>query len=77
VGEKAFLVILVVIGAIALEFTVRGAIRRRGEMMLRQVRVIPAAEFVALMGIAVGMSFVVVFMLAPALGEMLRFAARQ
>jgi hypothetical protein len=43
---------------------------------LRQVRVIPAAEFVACLGIAVGMSFVIVFMLGPALGEMLRFVGR-
>jgi hypothetical protein len=76
VEEKALLVILAVIGAIALELTVRAAIRHRGGTMLRQVRVRPVAEFVALMGIAVGMSFVVVFMLGPALGEMLRFATR-
>jgi hypothetical protein len=73
VDEKAFLVILAVIGGVALELTVGAAIRRRRRTMLRQVRIIPAAEFVALMGIAVGMSFVIVFMLGPALGEMLRF----
>ena len=74
--EKVLLVILAVIGGVALELTVGAAIRRRGGTMLRQVRVIPAAEFVALLGIAVGMSFVIVFMLGPALGEMLRFATQ-
>jgi hypothetical protein len=74
VDGKAFLVILAVIGGVALELTVGAAIRRRRRTMLRQVRIIPAAEFVALMGIAVGMSFVIVFMLGPALGEMLRLA---
>ena len=74
--EKVLLVILAVIGGVALELTVGAAIRRRGGTMLRQARVIPAAEFVALLGIAVGMSFVIVFMLGPALGEMLRFATQ-
>ena len=74
--EKVLLVILAVIGGVALELTVGAAIRRRGVTVLRQVRVIPAAEFVALLGIAVGMSFVIVFMLGPALGEMLRFATQ-
>jgi hypothetical protein len=74
VDEKALLALLVVIGGIALELTVGKAIRRRRVLTLRQVRVVPAAEFVALMGIALGLSFVIVFMLGPALGEMLRFA---
>jgi hypothetical protein len=74
VDEKVLLVILAAIDGVALELMVGAAIRQRRGTILRQVRVRPAAEFVAIMGIAVGMSFVIVFMLGPALGEMLRFA---
>jgi hypothetical protein len=73
---KAVLAILAVIVGVALELTVRwSAIRRRGVLALRQFRVIAAAESVLLMGVSVGMSFVIVFMLGPALGEVLRSAA--
>jgi hypothetical protein len=75
VDVKVVLALLAVIVGVALKSTVGAVIRRRGVSALRQVQVIPAAEFVALMGIAVGMSFVIVFMLGPALGEMLRSAA--
>ena len=74
--DKAVLAVLAVIVGVALELTVGAAIRRRGVVALWQVRVIPAAEFAAFLGIAVGMSFVIVFMLGPALGEMLRFVGR-
>ena len=71
---KAVLAVLAVIVGVALKSSVGVVIRRRGVSALRQVQVIPAAEFVLLMGVSVGMSFVIVFMLGPALGEMLRFA---
>ena len=74
--DKAVLAVLAVIVGVALELTVGAAMRHRGVVALRQVRVIPAAEFVACLGIAVGMSFVIVFMLGPALGDMLRFVGR-
>ncbi|MGA8616473.1 MAG: hypothetical protein WB760_33210 [Xanthobacteraceae bacterium] len=73
---KAVLAVLALIVGIAVKSSVGAVIRRRGVSALRQVQVIPAAEFVLLMGVAVGMSFVIVFMLGPALGEMLRFAGR-
>jgi hypothetical protein len=77
VDEKAVLAVLAVIVVVVLELTVGwSAIGHRCVSALRQVRVIPAAESVVLMGIAVGMSFVIVFMLGPALGEALRFAGR-
>jgi ABC-type antimicrobial peptide transport system permease subunit len=77
VDEKAVLAALAIILGVALELTVGWpTIGRRCVSALRQVRVISAAESVVLMGIAVGMSFVIVFMLGPALGEALRFAGR-
>ena len=73
---RAVLAVLAVIAGVALELAVRrSTIRRRGVLALRQVRVIAAAESVLLMGVSVGMSFVIVFMLGPALGEVLRSAA--
>src|ERR1700683_3899010 len=76
VDLKAVLAVLAVIAGVALELTVGWpAIRRRGVLALRQVRVIAAAESVLLMGVSGGMCFVFVFMLGPALGEVLRSAA--
>jgi hypothetical protein len=76
VDVKAVLAVVAVIVAVALELTVGwSTIRRVTVSALQRVRVIAAAEFVALMSIAIGMSFVIVFMLGPALGEMLRSAA--
>ena len=72
---KAVLTVLAVIVGVALKSTVGLAIRRRGVSAFRLVRVIPAIETILLTGVSVGMSFVIVFMLGPALGEMLRFAA--
>ena len=75
-GEKAVLVVLALIVGVALELTFgRSAMRRRDALALLQVRVISAVESALLMGISLGMSFVIVFMLGPALGEVLRFAA--
>ena len=71
-GEKAVLVVLALIVGVALELTFG---RRRDALALLQVRVISAVESALLMGISLGMSFVIVFMLGPALGEVLRFAA--
>jgi hypothetical protein len=75
VDVKAVLAVLAVIVGVALKSSVGTVLRRRGVSALRQVQVIPAAEFVLLMGVSAGMSFVIVFMLGPALGEMLRSAA--
>ncbi|HTV29130.1 MAG TPA: hypothetical protein VMF32_15205 [Xanthobacteraceae bacterium] len=73
---KALLAILAVIAAVAIELTVGwSSTRRRGVPALRQVQAIRPAETVLLIGVSAGMSFVIVFMLGPALGEMLRFAA--
>ena len=74
---KAVLAVLAVIVAVVLELAVGWpAIRRRGVAALRQFRVVAAAESLLLIGVSVGMSFVIVFMLGPALGEVLRFAGR-
>ena len=74
---KAVLAVLAVIAEVALELTVgRSAIRRRAVSALQQFRVIATAESLLLMAVSVGMSFIIVFMLGPGLGEMLRFAAR-
>jgi hypothetical protein len=75
VDVKAVLAVLAVIVGVALKSSGGTVLRRRGVAALRQVQVIPAAEIVLLMGVSVGMSFVIVFMLGPALGEMLRSAA--
>ena len=72
---KAVLAVLAVIVVVALRSTIRALIRRRDVSALRQVQMIPAVEFVLLIGVSAGMSFVIVFMLGPALGEMLRSAA--
>ena len=66
---------MAVIVGVALKSTVGLAMRCRGVLGLWRARVIPAVETMLLMGISVGMSFVIVFMLGPALGEMLRLAA--
>jgi hypothetical protein len=75
VYDKVLLAILAVIVGVALELTVGAAMRRRPVTMLRRVRVVPTAEFVLLMGVAVGLSFVIVFMIGPALGEMMKMIA--
>jgi hypothetical protein len=76
VEVKALLAVLAVIAAVAIELTVGwSSTRRRGLLALRRVRLIRPAETVLLIGVSAGMSFVIVFMLGPALGEMLRFAA--
>jgi ABC-type antimicrobial peptide transport system permease subunit len=77
VDLKAVLAVLAVIVGIVLELALGWpAIRRPALQALRQFRVIAAAESILLMGVSVGMSFVIVFMLGPALGEVLRFAGR-
>jgi hypothetical protein len=77
VNLKAVLSILAAIVAVALELAVAWpAVRRRTAAALRQFRVIAAAESILLMGVSVGMSFVIVFMLGPALGELLRFSSQ-
>jgi hypothetical protein len=76
VDLKAVVAVLAVIVAVAVELTIGWpAIRRRGVAALQQFRVLAAAESILLMGVSVGMSFVIVFMLGPALGEMLRLGA--
>jgi hypothetical protein len=75
VDVKAVLAVLAVIVGVALKSSIGAVMRRRGVSALRQARVIPAVELVLLMGVSAGMSFVIVFMLGPALGEMLRSAA--
>jgi hypothetical protein len=75
VEVKALLAILAVIAAVTIELTVGWSSTRRRVSALREVRVIQPAETVLLIGVSAGMSFVIVFMLGPALGEMLRFAA--
>jgi len=75
VDVKAVLAVLAVIAGVALKSAVGPAIRSRGVSALRQVRLIPAAEIVLLMGVSAGLSFVIVFMLGPALGQVLRSAA--
>jgi hypothetical protein len=76
VDVKAVLAVLAVIVVVAIEMTVGwSTIRRHVILALRQTRVIPAAEIVLLMGVSAGMSFVIVFMIGPALGAMLRSAA--
>jgi hypothetical protein len=74
VDVKAVLAVLAVIVGVALKSTAGAVIRRRGVSALRQVQVIPTAETILLLGVSAGMSFVIVFMLGPALGEMLRSA---
>jgi hypothetical protein len=75
VDVKAVLAVLAVIVAVALKSTFGAVIQRRGLLALRQARLIAAAEIVLLVGVSAGMSFVIVFMLGPALGVMLRSAA--
>jgi hypothetical protein len=76
VEVKALLAVLAVIAAVAIELTVGWSSTRRGGLLaLRQVRATHATETILLIGVSAGMSFVIVFMLGPALGEMLRFAA--
>jgi hypothetical protein len=72
---KAVLAALAIIVGAAIKSAIEAVVGQRGMAALRQVRVIPAVEFVLLMGVSAGMSFVIVFMLGPALGEMLRSAA--
>ena len=55
--------------------TFGAAMWHRPVTMLRQVRMIPTAESVLLMGVSVGLSFVIVFMIGPALGEMMKMIA--
>jgi hypothetical protein len=76
VDVKAVLALLGVIVAVALEVTLGwSSIRRRSGSVLRQAGEFGTAESALLVAVSLGMSFVIVFMLGPALGEVLRSAA--
>jgi predicted outer membrane lipoprotein len=73
---RVVLAAFAVVAALALELTGgRSTIRSRAVSALQQFRVMAAVESLLLMAVSVGMSFIIVFMLGPGLGEMLRFAA--
>jgi hypothetical protein len=77
VDVKAVLALLGLILAVALELTLGwSSIRRSSGSVLRQAGEFGAAESALLVAVSLGMSFVIVFMLGPALGEVLKSAAR-